>query len=229
MKKVIKWFIYSILLLIVLGAIGTAIYYKDRLWLITKYFERGTVSPSDAQPQHSTISLENRAQEAYEYAKAHDMDLDHAVLIDFSRHSGKNRFFVWNFKENQPEIESLVAHGYGNTGFESTNQNIVFSNQPNSYASSLGKYKLGARAYSKWGINIHYKMHGLEASNSNAFNRYIVLHSYQSIPNEETYPSYLPMGFSQGCPVIDDETMRKVDKLLQTKKKPVLLWIYYLE
>jgi len=173
MKKFLKWFIYIVLLLIILCVIGTAIYYKDRLWLITKYFERGTESPADSKPQQSKISLENRAKEAYEYAKAHDMDLDHAVLIDFSRHSGKNRFFVWNFKENKPEIESLVAHGYGNTGFESTNQDIVFSNQPNSYASSLGKYKLGARSYSKWGINVHYKMHGLEDTNSNAFNRYI--------------------------------------------------------
>lgn len=229
MKKFLKRFIYSILLIFIASGIGAAVYYKDRLRLIVKYFESGTESPADVAPQKSTISLENRAKEAYEYAKANDFDLEHAVLIDFSRHSGKNRFFVWNFKENKPEVESLVAHGYGNTGFESTNQNIVFSNTPNSYASSLGKYKLGARSYSKWGINIHYKMHGLEDTNSNAFNRYIVLHSYQSIPNEETYPSYLPLGFSQGCPVVDDETMRKVDKLLQTKKKPVLLWIYYLE
>lgn len=229
MKKFVKWFIYSTLLVIILGGIGAGIYYKDRLWLIAKYFEKGTETPADLDPQKSTISLENRAKEAYEYAKANDLDLDHAVLIDFSRHSGKNRFFVWNFKENKPEIESLVAHGYGNTGFESTNQKIVFSNTPNSYASSLGKYTLGERSYSKWGINIHYKMHGLEQTNNNAFKRYIVLHSYKMIPDEETYPSYLPLGFSQGCPVIDDETMRKVDKLLQTKKKPVLLWIYYLE
>lgn len=229
MKKFIRRLFYSMIFITLLSGFGAAIYYKDRLWLITKYFEKGTKSPSDLAPQKSTISLENRAKEAYDYAKAHDMDLEHAVLIDFSRHSGKNRFFVWNFKENKPEIESLVAHGYGNKGFESSNQQIVFSNVPNSYASSLGKYKLGIRSYSKWGINIHYKMHGLESTNSNAYQRYIVLHSYQSIPTEETYPSYLPMGFSQGCPVIDDETMRKVDQLLQTKKKPVLLWIYYLE
>lgn len=229
MKKLFKWLSYCILVLMITFGIGALFHYQDRLWLITKYFEKGHDSPDNLKPEQSKISLENRAKEAYEYAVENGFDLDHAILIDFAQHSGKNRFFVWDFAENKPIIESLVAHGYGNNGFESSNQEIIFSNTPNSYTSSLGKYKLGARAYSKWGINIHYKMHGLESSNSNAYDRYIVLHSYKMIPNEETYPNYLPMGFSQGCPVIDDETMRKVDKLLKTKKKPVLLWIYYLE
>lgn len=233
MKRLIKWLLLGLFILLLLAGIGGGIYFKDRLWLIAKYFERGKDSPIEIakgqDPEFSPIDLAVRADEAYEYAKANDFDLEHAVLIDFGRHSGKNRFFVWNFKENRVEIESLVAHGYGNTGYESSNQEIIFSNEPNSYTSSLGKYKLGARSWSNWGINIHYKMHGLEPTNDKAFERYIVLHSYQKIPNEEVYPAYLPMGFSQGCPVIDDETMREVDALLQTKTKPVLMWIYYLE
>ena len=36
----------------------------------------------------------------------------------------------------------------------------------------------------------------------------------------------LPLGISQGCPVISDEVMRKVDGLLKAEKKPVLLWVY---
>ncbi|KZS24091.1 hypothetical protein BMY_1974 [Wohlfahrtiimonas chitiniclastica] len=221
----IKFIVTLAICTVVIVAAGAAIYFKDRLRLIPSFFERGTEAPLEqTQP---TIDLATRAHEAYEYAKAHHMDTDHAILIDFARHSGKDRFFVWNFKTQSPQIKSIVAHGYGNVGFESDNQNIVFSNQPNSYASSLGKYRVGIRAPSKWGIGIHYKLHGLEASNSNAFQRYIVLHSFKMIPNEETFPNYLPLGFSQGCPVVDDDTMRKVDKLLQTKKKPVLLWAYY--
>lgn len=232
-KRFIKWLLLGLLALIVLAGIGGGIYFKDRLWLITKYFEKGKDSPielaKEADPEFTPVDLALRAQESYEYAKDNDFDLEHAVLIDFGRHSGKNRFFVWNFRENRVEIESLVAHGYGNSGYESSNQEIIFSNVPNSYTSSLGKYKLGARAWSNWGINIHYKMHGLEPTNDKAFERYIVLHSFKHVPNEEVYPAYLPMGFSQGCPVIDDETMREVDALLQTKTKPVLMWIYYLE
>lgn len=233
MKHLCKRIFYLFLLLSIIISIGLGIYYKDRLWLVVKYFETGTMSPVEIEkardPEYSGVDLAERAQEAYEYAKENGFDLEHAVLIDFGRHSGKNRFFVWNFAENRVEIESLVAHGYGNTGFESSNQEIIFSNTPNSYTSSLGKYKLGARAPSKWGINIHYKMHGLEKTNDKAFERYIVLHSFEYIPEEEVYPAYLPMGFSQGCPVVDDETMREVDVLLKTKKKPVLMWIYYLE
>ncbi|CAG9902380.1 hypothetical protein BOVA713_4377 [Bacteroides ovatus] len=37
---------------------------------------------------------------------------------------------------------------------------------------------------------------------------------------------HLPLGISQGCPVISDEVMRKVDGLLKAEKKPVLLWVY---
>ena len=233
MKHLCKRIFYLFLLLSIIISIGLGIYYKDRLWLIVKCFETGTMSPVEIEkakdPEYSGIDLAERAQEAYEYAQENGFDLEHAVLIDFGRHSGKNRFFVWNFAENKVEIESLVAHGYGNTGFESSNQEIIFSNTPNSYTSSLGKYKLGARAPSKWGINIHYKMHGLEKTNNKAFERYIVLHSFEYVPEEEVYPAYLPMGFSQGCPVVDNETMREVDVLLKTKKKPVLMWIYYLE
>ena len=65
-----------------------------------------------------------------------------------------------------------------------------------------------------------------EATNNNAFKRYIVLHSYTPMPETEVYPLHLPLGISQGCPVISDEVMRKVDGLLKAEKKPVLLWVY---
>lgn len=89
-----------------------------------------------------------------------------------------------------------------------------------------GSIKLGIRSYSKWGINVHYKLHGLEATNDNAFKRTVVLHSYSPMPETEVYPMHLPLGISQGCPVISDEVMKEVDILLKAAKKPVLLWIY---
>mgnify|MGYP001756098008 CR=1 FL=1 len=95
-------------------------------------------------------------------------------------------------------------------GKNSTLSKPVFSNVEGSYCSSLGKYKVGIRSYSKWGINVHYKLHGLEVTNNNAFKRYIVLHSYTPMPEMEVYPLHLPLGISQGCPVISDEVMRKV-------------------
>lgn len=136
----------------------------------------------------------------------------------------EERFFIWSFKKDTIIASGLCAHGYGG---ESTTRKPVFSNMEGSYCTSLGKYKLGARSYSNWGINIHYKMHGLEESNSNAFKRIIVLHSHKPVPAKAIYPKHLPLGYSQGCPVINDETMRFTDELLKTVKQPVLLWIYY--
>lgn len=157
------------------------------------------------------------------YCIENGFNTNYCFLIDFSIPSGKKRFFVWDFKGDSIKYSSLCAHGYGK---ESTLKKPVYSNVEGSYCSSLGKYKVGIRSYSKWGINVHYKLHGLEPTNSNAFKRYIVLHSYTPVPASEISPMYLPLGISQGCPVICDEVMRKVDALLKVEKKSVLLWIY---
>ena len=184
----------------------------------------GTVA-SHAVPSPS--SKEQRLQEKALAAKAYCIEngfnTNYCFLIDFSIPSGKKRFFVWDFKGDSIKYSSLCAHGYGK---ESTLKKPVYSNVEGSYCSSLGKYKVGIRSYSKWGINVHYKLHGLEPTNSNAFKRYIVLHSYTPVPASEISPMYLPLGISQGCPVICDEVMRKVDALLKVEKKSVLLWIY---
>ncbi len=150
------------------------------------------------------------------------MDTALCIMVDMSIHSGKNRIFVYDFKKKQITIEGLCAHGVGGG---STAIKPVFSNAVGSNCTSLGKYKVKGRSYSNWGINVHYKMHGLEKTNSNAFRRIVVLHSYTPVPNQEIYPQTL-FGQSAGCPVLSDGTMRKIDELLKKKKKPVLLWIY---
>lgn len=167
--------------------------------------------------------LKAKAESAKEFIRRNGYSTDYCILIDFSIHSGKKRFFVWDYKADSILMSSLCAHGYGKN---STVSKPVFSNIEGSYCSSLGKYKIGVRAYSKWGINVHYKMHGLEPTNDNAFKRIVVLHSYEYIPEEETYPAHLPLGMSQGCPVISNETMRSIDELLQKQEKPLLMWIY---
>lgn len=167
--------------------------------------------------------LQSKADSAKEFCKQHAFNPDYCFLVDFSLHSGKKRFFIWDFKGDSIKHSSLCAHGYGKN---STIVEPEFSNVEGSYCSSLGKYKVGIRSYSKWGINVHYKLHGLEKTNSNAYKRIIVLHSYEPIPDKEIYPVYLPLGISQGCPVISDETMRQVDKMQKSATKPTLLWVY---
>lgn len=163
-----------------------------------------------------------KISEALAFCKKNKMDVSIAIMIDMSIHSGKNRIFVYDFNKEKILIEGLCAHGVGNG---STATKPVFSNKIGSNCTSLGKYKIKGRSYSNWGIHIHYKMHGLEETNNNAFRRIVVLHSYTPVPNQEIYPQAL-FGQSAGCPVLADEVMRRIDALLITKKKPVLLWIY---
>lgn len=151
------------------------------------------------------------------------MDTTICFLVNMSIHSGKNRFFVWDFSKNTLVNSGLCCHGMGGG---STEEKPVFSNWEGSYCTSLGKYATGKRAYSQWGIHVHYKLKGLESSNSNAFKRIVVLHSFDPIEEHEIYPEHLPMGWSLGCPVVDNKMMRSIDNILQKKKKPVLLWIY---
>lgn len=170
--------------------------------------------------------LTTKAAEALSFSKENNFNTDFCILVDMSIHSGRNRMFIWDFKKDSIDHQSLCAHGAGKDDQKSTGATPLFSNVNGSLLTSLGKYKVGARAASQYGINIHYKLHGLEPTNNNAFERIIVLHSYTPVPNKEMYPVHMPMGWSAGCPVIDNETMRYLDKKLQSVEKPVLLWIY---
>jgi len=175
----------------------------------------------------SEASIDEKAKEALSFCEANECSTDFCILIDMKIHSGKYRMFIYDFKKQEVERKALVAHGAGKNDKASTGETPLFSNERGSWLTSLGKYKIGERSYSQWGINVHYKLHGLEESNSNAFKRMIVLHSYTPVSTEEIYPFHLPMGWSLGCPVTDDETMTWLDDKLKNAKKPVLLWIFY--
>ncbi len=171
--------------------------------------------------------IKTKAVEALKYCKEENFNTDFCILIDMNIHSGKNRMFVYDFKKNEIERSSLCAHGSGKGNKKSTGSKPLFSNEEGSLLTSIGKFKIGARSYSQFGINIHYKLHGLEKTNDNAFQRIVVLHSYTPVSSTEIYPIHLPMGFSHGCPVTDDDTMTYLDEKLKNTEKPVLLWIYY--
>lgn len=224
MKKAIIIWVF------IASAIAIAIALKiDKLKSAEKHIIEMLMSKEEEKlEEEKTLfaKLRTKADSALLFAKEKGFDLEHVFLVDFSLHSGKHRLFVWNVESDSIQFSSLCAHGVGKGNKRSTYTNIIFSNVKESYCSSLGKYKTGARSYSNWGINVHYKLHGLEESNCNAFERLIVLHSHSPISEGETYPDHLPLGYSLGCPVISDQAMQKIDSILKTKKKPVLLWIY---
>ena len=181
--------------------------------------------PLASHKQQSFSQLE-KAKEALEFCKSNHYNTEFCVLVDMRIHSGKNRMFVWDFKTDTIVKSGLCSHGCGDSpwGSDETKTAPVFSNTPDSHLSSLGKFKIGDRGYSQWGINVNYKLHGLEKTNKNAYKRYIVLHSWEMVSDNPTYPEGTPEGW--GCPAVSNEMMKQLDKKLKTSTKPVLLWVF---
>lgn len=184
-------------------------------------------SQNTTDMKDNNIRIEEKAKEALTFCKKNGYNTDFCILIDMSIHSGKYRMFIYDFINKKVERSSLCAHGCGKDNKKSTGEQPLFGNEEGSLLTSLGKYKIGIRSYSQWGINVHYKLHGLDTTNSNAFKRIIVLHSYNPVPSIEMYPLHMPMGWSFGCPVTDNTTMTLLDEKLKNGSKPVLLWIYF--
>ena len=165
--------------------------------------------------------LEEKAKEAKSYCVKNKMNTEYAILIDMSIHSGKTRFFVYDFNKALVVDSGLVCHGTCKHQYRT--ETPEFSNVPESYCSSIGKYKIGKRGWSSFGIHVNYKLHGLETTNSNAYDRLIVLHSW-GMSDTETYPKMAPE--SWGCPVVSENFMKRLDERLKKTTEPTLLWIY---
>jgi len=179
-----------------------------------------------SKPKIDSSKTNQKTKEAFEFCKAKNFNTDFCILIDMSLHSGLKRFFIYDFKKNEISQQYLVGHGCGNGSWSSddSKENPKFSNVDNSHLSSLGKYKLGERGYSNWGVNIKYLMHGLEETNSNALKRIIVFHSWEMMSDDEVYPKGSPEGW--GCPTVSNKAFKEIDPVLKNSKKPVLMWIY---
>ena len=204
---------------------------RKRILLMLSFFfvgcgSNGEESNDLSRPSLNIQATKNKAQEALAYCKSKNFNTDFCILIDMSLHSGVNRFLVWDFKGDSIMHRFLVGHGCGDSPWSSdqSKENPVFSNEDNSHCSSLGKYKIGERGYSNWGVNLKYVLHGLESSNSNALKRVIVFHSWDVISDEEVYPAGTPEGW--GCPAVSNNSFRIVDPLLRASTKPVLMWMY---
>lgn len=165
------------------------------------------------------LMLREKAVEANSFLIDKKFNGDVCFLIDMSIGSGKNRFFVYDLKKDSVLLSGLVAHGSCDDGFRTT---AKFSNKINSGCSSLGKYKIGGAYFGKFGLS--YKLYGLDSANSNAFQRAVVLHEYQCVPEQETDP--LPICNSRGCPMVSPGFMKQLRVIIKQSPKPILLWVY---
>jgi hypothetical protein len=190
-------------------------------WIFLFVMQVAPVTPSVATPK----SYSTQHKEALSFCQSHHFNTSFYFLLDFSLHSGKNRFFVYQFSDSSIVCSGLVTHGACDVFSENPSKysTAEFSNQVDSHCSSEGKYKIGKRDYSSWGIGIKYWLHGMEKTNSNAQKRVVVLHSWEAVPDEESYPEYSAL--SWGCPAVSNQFMRTLDQLLSKQEQSTLLWI----
>lgn len=169
--------------------------------------------------------LKHKIDSAAIYVKEHGLNDELAILINYHLHSGLKRGYLINLKKNLAFDSFTVSHGCGNLPWGKTlsKDQPVFSNESGSHCSSLGHYRMGSKGRSDWGTGVKYLMHGLDKSNNRAFERFIVLHGWESISEQEVHPEGVPEGW--GCPAVSNKTMQTLDSLL-TRHKEVLLWAY---
>jgi hypothetical protein len=140
------------------------------------------------------------------------------TIIDFSLSSTKDRMWVIDMVNKKVILQTLVSHGI-KSGKEFAKS---FSNQNESYKSSLGFYLTGETYIGKHGISL--KLDGLEFGlNDKARERAVVIHGAEyvsrKLANKQGY-----LGRSQGCPA---EATAIAPKLIQTIKNKSVLFIYH--
>ena len=168
-----------------------------------------------------TALIQQKISEIKQYlSKNSTYNQQTAILINMRIPSGKKRLFVCDLTQVKIKHQALVAHG---SGSETERQDsLIFSNTPNSYMTSLGRYRIGKSYVGAFGKS--YLLHGLDHSNSKAQERAIVLHRLDCVPDEEQEE---PICLSLGCPMVSDSFFHTLDQLIEASTKPILLYIFY--
>jgi hypothetical protein len=139
-------------------------------------------------------------------------------ICDFSQSSCSKRFYVIDVRHKKLLYRTYVAHGQ-NSGAEFASS---FSNQPESFKSSLGFY-VTRRTY--WGRNgLSLKIEGVDTGyNDLAGKRNIVLHGSSYV--SQTYMSNNgSIGTSLGCPAIP---MPMSPRIIRAVKNGSCFFIYH--
>ena len=145
---------------------------------------------------------------------------DIVFFIDMRISSGKNRFFIYDLKNNKIIDKGLVAHGSGSE--TNVKGKLKFSNIDNSLCTSLGKYSIGYSYVGKFGKA--YKLYGLDKTNSNSFDRNIVLHKYYDVPYNEQQNNICN---SYGCPMVNEKFYSRIEKIIDNSQTKIILNIFY--
>ncbi len=138
-------------------------------------------------------------------------------IVDFSLPSSKKRLFVLDLEAGKLLFNTFVSHGK-NSGIDRATK---FSNDVNSFKSSLGFYVTGNTYKGQHGYSL--KLLGLEKGiNDNAFERGIVIHAADYV-NEKIAATRGYIGRSLGCPALPVKLYRPI---IQEIKDGSCLFVY---
>ena len=126
------------------------------------------------------------------------------IIIDYTRPSNEERFYVLDLNKKKLVYSTRGAHSK-NSGLEIP---LEFSDDPNSYQSSLGFFVTLGEYNGAYGYSLRLK--GLEENiNANAEDRAIVIHG-GDIVEDEYIKKFGFAGRSLGCPVLPHSLTRPV-------------------
>ncbi len=193
-------------------------------WLLPSKIEASQVdgvakSSTENSTRSAFLKARSKAVELRSYAVRKHYNTQYSFLIEMGVPSGENRFHVFDLKGDSILLEGLVTHGRCNQNWL---EGRKYGNEVGCGCTSIGKYKVGAAYQGRFGLA--YKLHGLDSSNSNAFKRFVVLHSHECVPEKEVHPE--PICQSDGCPTVSPGFLQKLKSILDKADKPILMWIY---
>jgi hypothetical protein len=162
--------------------------------------------------------LDVNAGQAMVFAQQNHFNTSICFMVDMRVESGKSRFFVYDLQKKQVLAKGLVTHGCCNKTWLTGRQ---YGNGVGCGCTSTGRYKVGNPYKGRFGLA--YKLYGLDSTNSNAFSRFVVLHSMSCVPESDVYP--FPICQSDGCPTVSPGFLKQLALIIDGSNRPLLLWI----
>lgn len=156
--------------------------------------------------------------QAYLKARAEGMDPQQILtIVDYSKPSTQPSLFVFDMKNNNLVLQTLVAHGKGSGG----NVPTKFSDAPETHASSIGLYKTANTYIGHHGYSL--RLDGLERGfNDMAASREIVVHAANYVSSQFAR-QHGRLGLSWGCFAVNPNVS---SSLINTIKGGTLLFAY---
>jgi hypothetical protein len=203
---------------ILLIALATVILFTlaSAAWYYSKI--RNEYEPYKTVSITAKSELKEQAGKLLPFLKKNNYNTNFCFIVNMQIASGTNRFFVYDLQNDSVSDAGLVTHGRCNKNWLSGRQ---YDNKIGCGCTSLGKYRIGKPYNGKFGLA--YKLYGLDSTNSNAYSRYVVLHSMECVPNEEVNP--YPICQSDGCPTVSPAFLKKLAAKIDASPKPILLCI----